>query len=136
MSAHTPTVASLKVGVRNPLEKHVRKWINERAKGYDITGVAGVLRDLSRGGCASGIVSELIYTADAVKFYRRHAKSINALVAEHLQDGSCRSVAEMLGDKWDDNDPLILDTGNQTLIAWFAFEETAWQLANRAELDI
>jgi hypothetical protein len=57
-------------------------------------------------------------------------------VAEHLQDGSCRSVAEMLGDKWDDNDPLILDTGNQTLIAWFAFEETAWQLANRAELDI
>ncbi len=36
----------------------------------------------------------------------------------------CFSLSEIFGKDFDDEDPLITDTHNQNLLAWFGFEET------------
>ena len=113
----------------NKLEKRVRAWIKRRAKdSYDGDGKA-VLKDLFYGGCASGIVGDLVYTVDAVKFYKRYKNEINSLLSELVSDSGL-SVTELFGDRWDKDDPLGTDSYNQTLLAWFGFEETAQRLAH------
>ena len=32
--------------------------------------------------------------------------------------------SDLFGNKWDKEDPLAQDTYNQSLLAWFGFEET------------
>ena len=34
------------------------------------------------------------------------------------------SMKDLFGKNWDDEDPLILYTHSQNLLAWFGFEET------------
>lgn len=108
------------------LEKEVRKMVHEYGAGYE-DGARGFMRDLGHGGCVSGVVGELIYYSDTVKFYNRHKEEINALLAD-LLDATGWSVRELFGDKWDDEDPLALEKYNQNLLAWFGFEETAFSL--------
>ena len=107
----------------NDLEKYVTEWINERAVDYD-DGVEGVLMDLSHG-CASGYVSELIYTKDCNAFYNEHADDIDQLLKD-----------------WNDKvgeHPLTnynFDVGLRNWLAWFAFEETANRICNQAGVYI
>ena len=37
-------------------------------------------------------------------------------------------MEEIFGDKFDKEDPLVLDITNKNLLAWFGFEETASQI--------
>lgn len=103
--------------------------------GYD-DGARGWLTDLAKGGCESGMVGELIYYRDTCAFYAEHAKAIGSLLASNLDDMGVKSPAELFGSKWDASDPLAQDDTNQNLLAWFAFEETARQLAARADIEI
>ena len=106
----------------NKLQKHVKKWIEERAVDYE-NGTHGVMRDLMYGGCQSGFVGHLVYYADICEFYKKYKKQINELLANFYDGGFT-----LFGDKWDVNDPLALEPLNQCLLAWFGFEETAHQL--------
>ena len=116
------------------LEKVARCWLNRQGQNYD-DGPRGALKDLAYGGCASGMVGNLCYYADTLKFYRRHSKDINDLLVVMVDDTGM-SVPELFGDKWDDKDPLAMDRFNRNLLAWFGFEEAARCVASRAGLEV
>ncbi len=115
------------------LEKEVSRIVRRHSHGYEgknqAARIAEFMTDLNYGGCESGLAGELIYYRDTLPFYRRHRAEINALLVEALRDiGGTLSPADIFGKKWDADDPLALDTINQNLLAWFAFEETARRL--------
>jgi hypothetical protein len=112
----------------NTLKDDVTKIMEEHGQNYD-DGVYGFMLDLSHGGCASGLVGELVYYEDTIAFYQNHKEDINALLVETLEETGMTVPADLFGEKWDKSDPLAMDTQNQNLLAWFAFEETADALA-------
>lgn len=107
------------------LEKYVRGWLNRSADDYNGSGWQGALKDLLYGGCQSGMVGELIYYRDTVKFYKRFQSEIDALLKESMSSIGCDGPSGLFGDKWDKDDPLAREDLNQNLLAWFGFEETA-----------
>jgi hypothetical protein len=112
------------------LERAVARWLRSEAR--DRNGsVRSVLRDLFYGGCASGIVGDLIYTSDAAKFYRRHRTDIGQLVRDWIE--STGAPFSLTG--WDDSDPFAEEDSNRNLLAWFGFERAAQNLADRAGYD-
>ena len=116
----------------NALQKHVKEWIDDRAKEYD--SVESVIEDLQQSGCRSGMVGDLIYHHDTLAFYETHKEEINTLLYDALEITGL-SCNDLFGETWDNSDPLALDTQNQNLLAWFGFEETAFTLA-REEYDL
>lgn len=126
----------LTVKTENKLEANVKAWVNREAKEYN-DGAEGVLRSLSEHGCSSGMVGHLIYYSDTIPFFKRHKKDILALAKEQASDYGY-SVGQLLEglNGWDKDDPLCEDTQNQNLLAWYGFEETARNLANRAGIEI
>ena len=118
----TVTVAGTK------LEKALQRIVNRYAANHD-DGAAGFIRDLAKGGCESGLVSELTYYSDSMGFYSRHKGEINVLLASACEECGCGGPVDLFGDKWDTADPLAMETHNQNLLAWFAFEETARNLS-------
>ena len=85
-------------------------------------------------GCQSGIVPELIYYSDTLAFYKKFKREISDLLSELLENTG-ESPSEIFRG-WDDSDPLALDTQNQNLLAWFAFEETAREILESEELEL
>ena len=84
-------------GAASKLEKHVQRIINSHGKDYD-NGAAGFLRDVAYGGCASGVVGELIYYRDTVKFYRQHRAEISELLKETIQEYGAKGPGEIFGE--------------------------------------
>ena len=116
------------------LSKHVRCWINNQVQD-DSYNAESVIREVTAHGCQSGIVGDLIYYSDTVKFYKKHRGDISALLAEMLE--ACGGgVSGLFGDSWDELDPLADDTQNQNLLAWFGFEETARQIADQIGVEL
>ena len=103
------------------LEKRVARWINARSTDYD-DKAQGVIDDLMQGGCQSGMVGDLIYYHNTVRFYKLYRSEIDAMLKETLCETGYKSPAELFGDKWDNDDPLARDDFNQNLLAWFGFE--------------
>lgn len=122
-------------GAETRLERHVQKWINDRAQDYD-NGAEGVLKDLMHGGCSSGMVGHLIYYTDTVKFFQTHRREISALLKESMEGTGAKGPQDLFGDKWEAEDPLGQEDLNRNLLAWFGFEETARKLADRNEIEI
>lgn len=75
--------------------------------------------DLLKHGCISGMVCSLIYYADTHAFFDTHYSEIETL-REETEDN--------LGM------PLTIKGDMKNFLAWFAFEETACQIA--MELDL
>ena len=124
----------LKIGADTGLEYAVKKWVNSLAPDYD-DGYEGAFKDLFYGGCESGMVSDLIYYSDTVKFYKKHRREIHELLRETMEGTGAKSPADLFGDKWERDDPMADDTNNQNLLAWFGFEEAARILASKAGFD-
>lgn len=125
-------------GAKTRLERNVQKWVNERATDYD-DGAAGVLKDLLYGGCASGMVSHLIYYSDSVKFFQTHRREISELLAEQVQSTGLQPIQlfnRSDANGWNGDDPLAQETHNRNLLAWFGFERTADILAMRNDIEI
>lgn len=82
------------------------------------------------------MVSHLLYTRDCVAFYKNHAETIGAMLAEVLEGTGCR--IDELFDRagWDKADPLAHGDQNQNILAWFGFEEAARILADRAGIEL
>jgi hypothetical protein len=122
----------LTVKTENKLKVKVKSIINNS----DYDSIENYINDLFNSGCQSGMVGELIYYADTLKFYKKYKVEIQALLKDLLDDCGLKSPVELFGDKWDQDDIFATDTLNQNLLAWFGFEETARILADRAGLDI
>jgi hypothetical protein len=113
--------------MNNPtnLQSEVLRWYEAQCEeGYD-----KCLDDLARHGCASGMVSDLIYYRDTTAFYARHQGEISELVSELVSDFGM-PIHQVFRD-WDQSDPFANETHNQNLLAWFAFEDTAHKLSDR-----
>lgn len=82
------------------------------------------MEDLQRYGCVSGMITSLIYYDDTNRFYEEYKDEINELLS-NLSDGTGLSIEELFGDKFDKEDPLVLNTFNKNLLAWFGFETTS-----------
>jgi hypothetical protein len=124
MNATNNTQTKLENEVSRIVRRHSRDYEGENQPAR----IAEFMNDLNYGGCESGLVGELIYYHDTLPFYRRHQSEINALLVDTMQEIGATSPADIFGQKWDSDDPLALDTLNQNLLAWFAFEETARRL--------
>ena len=102
----------------NKLTKHVASYILENYSSND--EIKCFFEDLSRGGCESGMVGDLIYYNDTKAFFLKFESEIEDL-KEELED----SLGETLKIK-----------GKITnWLAWFGFEETARNLSNELGIN-
>ncbi len=108
------------------LERAVWRLIKSNSSG----DIENYIKDLVTYGCESGMVNEVIYTEDAVNFYKRHRDEIDGLVMDIL-DGD---TSQLRG--WDETDPLARHSNNQNILAWFGIEEVTRDLALRIGMDI
>ena len=115
-------IKSLRRDSDNKLFRHVCSWVIRRWSDY--SDKTYVFRDVLEHGCVSGIVSELIYYSDTLAFYKKYRNEINELLKDLMDGTGFFSMKDLFGKNWNDEDPLILDTHNQNLLAWFGFEET------------
>ena len=92
-----------------------------------IDDVINDMEDLQRYGCISGMINDLIYYDDTNRFYEDYKEDINYLLSDVLS-GTGYSIDELFGDKFDKEDPLIMEYSNKNLLAWFGFEETAYRI--------
>lgn len=106
----------------NKLFRHVCSWVIERWSDYSNKDY--IFRDVLEHGCVSGVVSELIWYSQTTAFYKRYREEINELLKDCMYSTGLYSMKDLFGKNWDDEDPLIIDTHNQNLLAWFGFEET------------
>ena len=84
------------------------------------------LHDVLEYGCRSGIVSRLIYFKDTLSFYKDHREELSELIKELVDETGLR-IDELIAN-WDCNDPLVIETNNQNLIAWYGYEAVARML--------
>ena len=119
------TLANIKKLKRNsacPLYKRVCNYIIDRWSDYN--DKKNIFTDVLYHGCQSGIVGELIYYTDTVRFYKQYRNEINALLYDTMNSTGLYSPSDLFGEKWDKEDPLAQNDFNQNLLAWFGFEET------------
>ena len=117
----------------SPLEKEVCRYI--LGEWSDYSDKKAIFTDVLYHGCQSGIVGSLIYYTDTVAFYKRHREEINALLQETMDECGSYNPADLFGGKWDKEDPLVLDTYNQNLLACVGFEETMRKIAYQFDID-
>lgn len=115
-------IKKLKSNTESKLKKHVCNYVILRWSDYE--NKRNIFTDVLDYGCQSGVVGELIYYCDTVRFYKQYKSEIDALLYQSMQETGLYSPSELFGDKWDKEDPLANDDYNQNLLAWFGFEET------------
>ena len=109
----------------NKLTNHVLDYYIEESIDYDSPDdLLKSMEDLQKYGCVSGMIGELIYYDDTIKFFDQYKDEINDILSEVIKGTGC-SAEELFGDKFDKDDPLVIDYANKNLLAWFGFEETA-----------
>lgn len=77
--------------------------------------------DLQTYGCQSGMVSSLIYYRDTHAFFDTHYDEIEELRQDYKD--SCGI-------------DILIKYDLKNTLAWFAFEEVAYQLANELEIEL
>ena len=107
------------------LERAVYSMLRSNANSTSATDVQETADDVMQHGCQSGIIGQLIYYTDTVKFYKKHRDEISKLVSE-LYDQTGEGPNILRG--WDNSDPLAMEVYNQNVLAWFAFEEITRRL--------
>lgn len=115
-------VKEIKRNSDSPLTKRVCNYVIGRWSDYNDKKY--IFTDVLHNGCCSGVVSELIYYYDTVRFYKQYRQEINEMLYNIMNETGRYAPSELFGDKWDKEDPLAQDDFNQNLLAWFGFEET------------
>lgn len=71
-------IKELKRKSDSPLTRHVCNYVIDRWGDYDDKKY--IFTDVLHYGCQSGVVGELIYYSDTVRFYKQYRQEINALL--------------------------------------------------------
>ena len=77
--------------------------------------------DLLCNGCISGMVGSLVYYSDTHAFFNQHYAEIEALRHDY---------------EFNIGEPLEIKNDLKNFLAWFAFEETAFQMALMLGLEV
>ncbi len=94
----------------------------EVRNGYrDDNEVKTFFHDIAHYGCVDGMISSLIYFEDTHKFFDKFYDEI-----------------EEMREQWEENigEPMVIKGDLKNCFAWFAFQETALQLANELGIEI
>jgi len=102
----------------NPLKAYVALYPLDL---YEDDEIKMWFEDVLRHGCSGGFISELIYYKDTYAFFDKYYEDIEELRIE---------AEENIGA------PLDLKDNLKNTLAWFGFEETAFQISNELELEI
>lgn len=89
------------------------------------------IQDVLYGGCQSGIVGELIYYTDTVRWFKLYRQEIESQVKQ-MQEELGMNLNELNG--WDADDPFAREQYNQNLLAWFSFETVCSEIQNCLEV--
>lgn len=112
----------------NRLTNYVIDYYIDESADYDSPDdLLRSMEDLQKYGCVSGMIGDLIYYDDTIRFFEEYKEEINDILS-NIIDGTGYSMEELFGDKFDKDDPLVIDYSNKNLLAWFGFEETASNL--------
>jgi phage gp36-like protein len=95
--------------------------VAQEALDQDASEITSFFSGLLQYGCISGMVGSLIYYCDTHAFYDKHYDQIEELRLDHES-----SIGQ----------PIKVDSDYKNFMAWFAFEKTAYQLANELGLEI
>ena len=109
------TLANIKELKRNsssPLIKRVCNYVI--GEWSDYSDKKGIFTDVLHYGCQSGIVGELIYYTDTVRFYKQYRQEINTLLYDIMNETGLYSPTELFGDKWDKEIRLHKTTTTKT----------------------
>ncbi len=87
---------------------------------FDYHNVKDFFKDLLQNGCACGMINSLIYYRDTEHFFDFHYEEIMNLKIEPEESTGTMQIPHQLKNH----------------LAWFGFEQTAYQLANELELEI
>lgn len=104
------------------IKEEVMSWLD----GYEDEDKEEALTDLSNNGCASAMVSGLIYYVDTLAFFERNKEEINKKLHEVIEECGEHVLPNFKG--YDVEDPLCLETTNQNMLAWWAFEGAAFEV--------
>lgn len=114
-------IKKIKQNEDSKLTKRVCNYVINHWSDYD--DKKALFTDILHYGCQSGMVGDLIYYSDTVRFYKQYKEEIDTLLYECMS-WCGNSPTDLFGNKWDKEDPLGNDVSNQNLLAWFGFEET------------
>jgi len=117
------------------LKKDVITILKSKAKDYS-NDYKSLLKDILYNGLQSGIISDLVYYSDTLKWYNKHKAEIKMMLREAMMNYGTNNPADLFGRNWDQDDPFVEDTANKNLLAWFSFEETAREIANNLGYDL
>lgn len=105
------------------LRNYVIDYYIENYKDSTMEEMFSAMEDLMNYGCISGMIPNLIYYEDTANFYDKYKNNINEMISN-----IGIPMEEIFGDKFDKEDPLVLDIVNKNLLAWFGFEEASLQV--------
>ena len=125
-------IKEIKKTTDNKLTKRVCNYVISRWNDYE--DKKHIFTDVLNYGCQSGVVGELIYYYDTVRFYKQYKEEINNLLCDAMDGTGLYAPSELFGDKWDKEDPLAQYDYNQNLLAWFGFEETLRNIGRKLHL--
>ena len=125
----------IQISKEDKLKSAVIRILKDKVKDYK-GDYKTLFKDIMQGGLQSGIISELIYYRDTLAWYKKYRDEIMSMLKETMWELGANSPADVFGNKWDKNDPLGLDTNNQNLLAWYSFENTVYELANRLGYEL
>ena len=92
-------VKEIKRNSDSPLTKRVCNYVIGRWGDYD--NKRYIFTDVLHNGCCSGVVSELIYYYDTVRFYKQYRQEINEMLYNIMNETGLYAPSELFGDKWD-----------------------------------
>lgn len=93
------------------------------------------INQVNEYGCINGAVSSLIYDNETTSFYDNYKEEINSLLKNDMHDMGYTSLKEFFGIDYDDNDPLVQESHNKTLLAWYGFERVNLDLLDEIDND-
>ena len=115
------------------LHKYVIDDILEDSEGYEGNTlqekITARLEDVSHG-CSSGTVSSLIYYTDTCEFFKKYKKEISALI-KNYQEETGSNISDL--EWFDKEDVFCEEQNNQNYLAWFAYENIAFNLMSALE---
>lgn len=113
---------SLKIALQNIIKSDAYGIEAEVAReALENTNVTSFFSDLLQHGCVSGMIGSLVYYHDTFAFFDKHYREIE-IMREECEAG--------IGE------PLQINGDLKNFLAWFTFEETAYQLAMKLELEV
>lgn len=115
-------IRKIKSETDNKLTRYVCNYVINEWHDYD--DKTNIFKDVLYHGCVSGVVGQLVWYSQTIPFYKKYRDEINELLKELMDGTGLYAMKDLFGDRWDNEDPLIIDTHNQNLLAWFGFEET------------